>query len=259
MANATKSNTIHWLSRVILLDPARVGAGLARVRASGVVRDVPNVWQVTLGVVRMWHRLLFRSDTIGTCSEHPVRSSWRARALAFRPLRFPFLLHERAVAPLDFSGLMSSEDRIVRHLFGAHHDGVQFLYDLELLSTFEGGVDRLVHAARAFEGGDGQRREWLRDLVVYDHYHEGLLAAVEAFAAGRFEAPDAVRADPDLSFAGYLTWCARQPATPEETLAALREGRFAVAGGVREPGARARQGPAAPDGRGNAQWPTEAT
>jgi hypothetical protein len=248
MANATKSTTFPWLSRVILLDPARVGAGLARVRASGVVRDVPNVWQIALGVLRMWHRVLFRSETIGTCREHPVRSSWRARALSFRAVRFPFLLHERAVAPLDFSGLMSGEDRIVRHLFGAHHDGVQFLYDLELLSTFEGGVDRLVRAARAFEGGDARRREWLRDLVVYDHYHESLLAAVEAFAAGRFEAPDDARGDPDLSFAGYLAWCARQPATPEETLAALREGRYTVAGGVREP-----------DERGGAHRPAEAT
>lgn len=231
MSNATRPPALAWASRVILLDPEGVEAGLARVRASGLVRDVPNAWQIALGVVRMWHRLIFRSDTIGTCREHPVRSTRRARALSFRPLRFPFLLRERAVAPLDFSGLLSDEDRIVRHLFGAHHDGVQFLYDLELLSTFEGAVGRLLRAARGFSALDPERREWLRDLVVYDHYHENLLAAVEAFAAGRFDAPDAARSDPDLSFAAYLAWCARQPATPAETTAAYREGRYSVAEG----------------------------
>ena len=39
-------------------------------------------------------------------------------------------------------------------------------------------------------------------------------------------------ADPDLSFRAYLTWCARQPATPSATLEAWRTGRFAFDSGL---------------------------
>src|SRR5690606_34889699 len=146
---------------------------LAELRAAGHAR-VPNVWQITLGVARMWHRVLFRSETIGTCRTFRPRRTLRARLLAFRALRFPVLLAERAVHPLDFSGLLSDEDRVVRHLLGAHHDGVQFLYDLELLRDRPGALERLRDEARRVVAIDDRRSRWLRDLVVYERYHETL-------------------------------------------------------------------------------------
>jgi hypothetical protein len=226
----------HPLSHLLLLDPDRVAARLEALGAAGA-RPVPTVWQVTLGVLRMWHRVLFRSDTIGTCRDFQPRATWRARLLAFRPLRFPFLLAEKAVAPHDFSGLLSSEDRVVRHLLGAHHDGVQFLYDLELLQHVPGALQRVRDEARRVVEVDDARSRWLRDLVVFERYHESLLAAVEAFLDGTFVASEAERGDPDIALSAYLTWCARQPATAEATWAALAAGRYRIAEGVIDPGA----------------------
>ncbi|MCB9575261.1 MAG: hypothetical protein H6709_24555 [Kofleriaceae bacterium] len=211
------------LSRVALLSPRRVQASLDALAASGRT-DLPNPWQLTLGVIRMWGRLLFRSDTVGTSPGGTVRAGWRARALTWRALRLPFLLAERAVHPLDFTGLASSRERVIRHLLGAHHDGAQFLYDLEILAAHPGALDELRERAAAVVADATPRSRWLRDLVVFDGYHEALLAAVDAARAGDFPYdPDGAR-DPDVSFSAYLAWCAAQPATPAATLAAWRRG-----------------------------------
>ena len=203
-----------WL---LLFRPDRISASLQRIRAAGLVERAPTLWQIWLGVLRLWRRLIFRSGTIGTSRSRPVRRTWRARLLRFRLLRFPFLLTERAIAPLDFSGLSSPPDRVLRHLLGAHHDGAQFLYDLELLSTVPGKLEELRAAARAVVDGSSPRAEWLRDLAVFEGYHEELLLAVERMLAGqRWPAP--VETDPDLSLRAHLRWCAQQAPSPGETL-----------------------------------------
>ncbi len=218
----------------LLLFPRRIAARLDEIRESGIVprEDVPNLWQIQLGIARMWHRVLFRPETIGTCTDFAPRKNWRARLLRFRPLRFPFLLRERAVHPLDFSGLASSPERIVSHLLGAHHDGIQFHYDFELLETHPEQLERVRQEAEAIVDGAHPRGEWLRDLVVYERYHENLLDALKAYAEGDLEPPAERADDPDLLFAAYLRWCARQPATPAETIAALRTGSFTFAEGI---------------------------
>ncbi len=224
--------SVPFLSRLVLLFPSRVAEGLARVERAGLAPVVPNVWQITLGVLRMTHRLIFRSQTIGTCKTKPVRRTWRARLLAFRPLRFPFLLWERAVAPLDFSGLLSSRERVIRHLLGAHHDALQFVYDLELLRLYPGALEELRDRARAVVDGTDPRAEWLRDLVVFEGYHEALLRTTEAALAGTLEIDPETARDPDITFGAYLAWCAAQPSDPEETWRALRAGRYRIDRGL---------------------------
>jgi hypothetical protein len=212
----------------LLVEPARVEASLERLRASGRIPHVPTLWQIALGVIRMQHRLLFRSETVGT-SALPIRATWRARALRFRPLRFPFLLRARAVAPLDMSGLSSEPARVLSHLLGAHHDGNQFAYDLEMLSLTPGGqrwLERARDGARAVLEEDTPYSAWLRDLCVHEGYHASLLAATTRALEGDFGLSDAERVNPDISFSAYLDWCARQPATPEETWRALLAGRY---------------------------------
>lgn len=213
-----------WYVRLVLLQPSRVRAGIERLRARGV-GPLPGDWQLCLGVLRMWHRLLFRAETVGTCTGGKVRATWRARLLALRPLRFPFLVAERAVAPFDFTGLASPPERVIRHLLGAHHDQNQFVYDLELLAH-HGRLDELHEAVRAVVARDDDRARWLRDLTVFEGYHESLLAAVERALARGPEMSEAEARDPDISFGAYLAWCARQPATPADTLRAWRDGRF---------------------------------
>lgn len=222
-----------WHTYAVLFVPKHVAGGLEHVAAAGLVERLPNLWQIELGVLRMWHRVLFRSGSIGTSRTNPARRSWRARLLHYRLLRFPFLVAERAVAPLDFSGLASSPRRIVRHLLGAHHDGNQFAYDLQLLSAYPGGLEQVRELARQVVEHDSPRSRWLRDLAVYERYHENLLASVERALQGDFELPPDEADNPDISFIAYLDWCAAQPPTPAETWALWREGRYTIAGGVR--------------------------
>jgi len=215
------------LSYLLLPHARRVEEGLARLAAAGV-EPVPNLWQISLGVYRMWWRLMSRSDTIGTSAD-PVRSTLRARLMYARPLRFPFLLREQAVNPADFSGLASSPERILRHLLGAHHDQNQFVYDLEILACFPGKLEELHERTRRVVEGEDPRAEWLRDLVVHEGYHDRLLDAAERALVGDFSVSDEEREDPDISFDAYLRWCAEQPQTPAATLAALRQGRLSFA------------------------------
>lgn len=214
--------------------PRRIAANLERARAAGVLApdEVPNLWQIQLGVFRMWHRVLFRPETIGTSSDFAVRNTFRARLLEWRPLRFPFLMRRKAVAPWDFSGLVSSAERIHSHLLSAHHDGVQFVYDFELLDAHPGELESVLADAEAVVAGEHPEGEWLRDLVVYEGYHENLVAAARAYLGGDFDVPDEQQDDPDIRFVAYAKWCARQPATPAETLAAVRDGRYHPAHGV---------------------------
>ncbi len=112
----------------------------------------------------------------------------------------------------------------VRPGLAAHHDGTQALYDLEILASRPGALGELRAELAAIVDHDTPRGRWLRDLTVFDGYHEHLLALVDDARAGRFgyDADDA--RDPDVSFSAYLAWCAAQPPTPAATLAALRAG-----------------------------------
>jgi hypothetical protein len=215
--------THPWYVHALLIDPDRVMANVARMRAANVVDHAPNAWQMSLAVLRLWHRVLFRTETVGT-SRDPVHPTLRAKLLHGRALRLPCLLASRAVIPFDFTGLRSAPSRIVDHLLGAHHDENQFVFDLEIL-VGHGALDELrVRVAKILDGSDPRAR-WLRDLTVHAGYHERLAAAA---ARGPTMTSDEAR-DPDKTLRGLIAWCAMQPTTPSATLAAWREGRFRIA------------------------------
>jgi hypothetical protein len=197
-----------WYVRALLPGASRIEQSLSRVREASIVERTPTLSQIARGVLRMLHRLVFRSDTVGTCSSKPVRATWRARLLHFRPVRFPFLVAERAIAPFDLSGLASSPERVIRHLLSAHHDGVQFAYDLELLALWPGRLAELRAAVAELVAHDTPRSRWLRDLTVFEGYHEALLASVDATLLGEPLLTPSEAADPDLSLHAYLDWCA---------------------------------------------------
>lgn len=217
-----------WYVRMLLVRPRAVLANLERVRAAGILpaADVPTPFQLSLAVVRMYHRVLFRSNTVGTSASGRIRRTVRAHVLAPRALRLPALLAVGAVVPLDTTGLASSPARLIRHLLGAHHDRRQFAFDLELLAAY-GELPALRRAAHAVVTGADPRADFLRDLTVFAGYHEALLAAVDAALAGQSLLPAGEAADPDISFAACMRWCARAPATPAALVAAWRAGTFA--------------------------------
>jgi hypothetical protein len=214
-----------WHAYLLLLAPRRVEAMRARVQKRLPPGACPSLWQLELGVLRMWWRVLFRSETVGNCSDQPVRQGRRARWLQWKPLRGPVLLWERAIAPWDMTGLLSSQERIIRHLLGAHHDRRQCAYDLALLELRPGALEELERRVAAVVSGADPRAEWLRDLAVYEGYHENLLAVVRAWRRGEPVFEGAEAHDPDVSFGAWLQWCARQPNSPRSWWAAVRAGR----------------------------------
>ena len=225
---------LTWLSYPVLLRPRRIERHLELIERSGRFPAVPNTWQLTLGVVRMWHRLAFRTETVGLSVSHPPHPNLRARLFRHRAIRFPFLLHEGAITPFDLTGLISPPATVIKHLLGTHHDARQYAYDLELLACHPGQLERLLVQTNEVIGSDGRRARWLRDLTVYQTYHPRLRDAVERALTGDFGLTPAEAASPDISFAGYLAWCVAQPATPRETLGLLREGRYSWSTGRTE-------------------------
>lgn len=220
---------LPWHAYLILLQPRRVLANLRAVHASARPLPKPNLWQIELAVLRMWQRILFRSETIGTSASHPVRPNRRARLLDLRGVRFPFLLFEGSVRPWDLSGLLSTPRSLMRHLLGTHHDGAQFVYDLEILALHPGQLEALRDQTREVVTCETRRSRWLRDLCVYEDYHEALLAATERALAGDFGEAESYAQDPDIAFRALLDWASRQPSTPRETWRAWRSGEFRFA------------------------------
>jgi len=203
---------------LVLLSPKQIDAALTRLTEVGALSEVPNRWQIEMGVLRMWHRILFRSETIGTCSGS-VRNSWRARWLEHRPVRFPFLVYEQAIRPWDLSGLLTSPEQLSRHLIGAHHDGQQCIYDLQILSAlYPEHLPALRAQVAAVISGEHPRAQWLQDLTVYEGYHQQLLDCIDAVMAGEAVLSD--EDDPDISFLAYMRWCTEQPKTPRQALRA---------------------------------------
>lgn len=224
-----RPSRVPWHAYLVLLRPSRIAQALDAVRAARIVDAVPTLFQIELGVLRMWHRILFRPETIGMAASHPVRDDRWARLLERRWLRGPFLLREGAIAPWDLSGLLSTPERLMTHMLGTHHDGLQFVYDLQILSAYPGRTEELRDRARAVVEHDTPHARRLRNLCVYEQYHERLLEVVERALADGITLPPEQADDPDISFLAYLRWCARQPATPREAWRAWRSGRLTFA------------------------------
>ena len=198
---------------LILRHPARIVATLRRLHAIGRVEAEPTPWQIFLGVLRMWRRLVERPESVGESPSDRPRSTLRARLLRRKALRFPFLLREGAVDPLDFTGLGSDAASKIRHLLGAYHPGDNFIYDLEILAAEPGALERLAVLVEEVARGESPRARWLQDLVVYDGYHARLREGLSRALAGDFSAagdPD----DPDTTLRAHVRWCAAQPLTP---------------------------------------------
>lgn len=218
-----------WL---LLFRPDVIAQRLADIASSGVVEQTPNVWQIELGVLRMWHRMRYRPESVGMAANHPVRRGWRAAVLAPRPLRLPFLLAAGSVRPWDLSGLLTGPAGLRRHLLGTHHDGLQFVYDLQMLAVYPGELEQLAAEARAVVDGSHPEADWLRDLCVYEQYHESLSRVVDKALAQQAEGDRhfglsaSEQTNPDLNFHAMLAWCAAQPDTPEATWRAIRSGSF---------------------------------
>lgn len=219
------ANQPTWLVRFVLRNPERVEWHLDRLYAMGRIDKKPNLWQVTMGVFYMLHRMAFRPATIGL-DVSPVRGTLRAHLWHYRPFRFPFLLWEKAIDPIDLTGLSGGMERKHRHLVGAYHPGDNALYDLECMMVEPEAVRRLREDVVAIIEGKTSRAEFFRDIVVYEGYHERLLHLIDRALAGDFAPAEGKENHPDTTLRGFLHWCAAQPETPAETFGALTRGEL---------------------------------
>ncbi len=208
---------------LLLWSPGRIDARLDRLVQDGVIPRRPNRWQTWLGVVYMWVRVVKRPETIGLSDGAPVRDTPGARRMDRRLIRIPAVLRARAINPADQIGLGSSTRHVIRHVLAAYHPGDNLLYDLAILDAEPGALAMLRARAAAIIDGTDPHAESLRDLAVYEGYHEKLLATVETWMdAGR---TDQRQVHPDTTLPAFLAWCAAQPATPAQTLRAIAAGR----------------------------------
>ena len=216
----------RFAHRILLIRPSQVRRNLAHIDRSNLTPHTPTDWQIAVGVLRMWYRMIFRSNTIGVSQTHPPRSSKWARGLQYRLLRFPFVLWEGSVSPWDLSGLTSSPDRLICHVVGTHHDNEQFVYDLEILSCYPNALPQLKRKVDAIVSGTDPRSEWLQNLVVYEAYHKSLLGYMKRIEVSNWKVSlsSEVKRSIDISFYATLTWCSQQPLTPRETWIAWRQG-----------------------------------
>ena len=215
---------IVGLHNLIVRKPEVVLDTLGRLKASGRIERVPNLWQIALGAMYMRYRLIFRSDTVGL-GPNAKRTNLRARLMAIRPIRAPFLLWEQVIAPFEMTGLSLSPAFLERHLLGAFHQLDHGMYDMELLSLHEGALEQLREKAVEAAEGKTARARWLQDLCVYEGYHADLVTHVDRALAGDFSAQDTEIVS-DTTLAGYLAWCADQPQTPAATWKAWQQGAF---------------------------------
>jgi len=212
---------IPWCLYLLLRKPGNIRTNLAALADADRIDRVPTLWQMFMGVLYMWHRIFFRPDTIGMSASEPERDTVWARRFRNRAIRFPFLLGARAVYPLDFTGLGCSVFELHHHLLGAYHPGENALYDLEILSVHPGTLDALRADVVAVLEDRHPRAAHLRDLVVYEGYHERLLTLVDRAIAGDFGPPPESDANPDTTLRAFIQWCAHQPACPREFVRAL--------------------------------------
>lgn len=226
MESTQYTHQMTWHARLLLAHPQRVHHKVTQLVRCGVIEQAPTLWQLELGVMRMWHRVVFRSNSIGTSTTHRVRRGWRARLLHNRIIRGPFLLFEGAIAPWDHTGLASTSKRIIKHLLAAHHDGAQFAYDLAILSADPNALKELHAQTVRILTAENRRTLWLKDLAVYEGYHEALLHAVECYLSGEPLLDPGAAHNPDIAFEAYIDWCLRQPMSPRDSWRALQSGVF---------------------------------
>jgi hypothetical protein len=208
----------------LVRSPARGRSHLRRLRSEGLIDEVPTPFQVVMGAMYMRYRILFRSETIGQ-DTGPLRDTRRARWLAWRLLRAPFLLWEGAVAPGDLTGFSARPGFLVRHVISAYHPGDNASYDLALLKAHPGFLE-ILRERVAVVVADPHHAA--RDLVVYEGYHERLLMLVDRALAGDFRMTDPAAIDSDASLRGFVRWCATQPATPRAALRAALRGEVSL-------------------------------
>jgi hypothetical protein len=171
----------------------------------GLLDALPSPWQVRVG----WAAMLPISLSESERERARSRRTWAGQI----PIRVPLqLLYSPRQLRLD-TGLRIPAAAIVRHLVCVHHEDAFLAYDLQLLHSHPGGLERLTDAAARIVDGRDPLAPGLRQLVGGPGYHERQIPL--AAAAARFEYPDPLDLDPRFcSLLGFARFCLSLPDWP---------------------------------------------
>lgn len=145
-----------------------LGSRLERLRAMGVIDASPTRLQVVVGSIDMLRFWI-----------SPAAADYYAeKGISFTFHQILRVLDDPA-AMIDPVGFFVDRDAIIGHLLQVVHANP--LYDVQLLSSHEDGLDELVSQTRAMIAGDHPRAASISAIVEEPDYHARLLAFVERF------------------------------------------------------------------------------
>lgn len=153
-----------------LFDRAEVNQRLQRLKDQGIIRQIPTRTQLVFGALDMFRFFIV------PCADDYYQS--KGISFSFHAL-LRFLDDPASVA--DPTGLMSHPDVIIGHLMQVVH--ADPIYDLELLSAIDGGLDALERQLEQMLAGTHPRGSSIRAIVEEPDYHARLLQYTRDFRA----------------------------------------------------------------------------
>ena len=155
---------------------SRVEERLRRLQGLGYVERIPSRLQRFVGSIDM-----LRFFIIPAAADY-----YRARGINFAFHTLLRLLDDPE-SVIDPTGFNSAPDTIIGHLMQVVHANPE--YDLQLLESFEGGLDALQQQLEAVIAGTHPRTASLLAIVEEPAYHRRLLSYVHAYRGDRSTPP----------------------------------------------------------------------
>jgi hypothetical protein len=146
----------------------RIDERLARLRATGVIDVHPTKLQLAIGSIDMLR--FFISPA--------AADYYRMQGLSYGFHQLLRFLDEPA-SLTDPVGLLSERDAIIGHLMQVVHANP--VYDLQLLSMFDDGLEELERQIASMLAGEHPRAGSIAAIVEEPDYHRNLLGFVRAF------------------------------------------------------------------------------
>ncbi len=150
--------------------PRRIEGRLQRLQELGYVERIPNRTQMIFGSLDMFRHFIV------PCAADYYRS--KDITFAFHAL-LRFL--DDPASMMDPTGFMSHRDAIIGHLMQVTH--ADPIYDLQLLSAHEDGLDQLERQVEQMIDGTHPRAESIGAIIEDPDYHRRLLQHVREFRA----------------------------------------------------------------------------
>jgi hypothetical protein len=194
--------------------PGQIPARLRRLQARGYVDRIPTRAQLIFGGL----------DMVRFVIEPAARDYYQHKGISFGMHQLLRVLDD-PVSMIDPTGFLSARDTIIGHVMQVVH--LNPIYDLQLLESFDDGLDELELQVRQMLDGVHPRRDTINAIVEDPGYHQRLLDYVVRFKADRgTPAPvrqeQSLRDDPvfaaaERTFAtlpGFLRYCTKLPTSP---------------------------------------------